>query len=88
MGGHITGVAIEQYPNAYDGAMPMCGVMGDNTGPFKNLGAGLNAVIALLNRYFSRVGGPIGILGQEREGARLGAGESRRRSRARDDCLL
>lgn len=29
MGGHITGVAIEQYPNAYDGAMPMCGVMGD-----------------------------------------------------------
>ena len=30
MGGHITGVAIEQYRNAYDGAMPMCGVMGDN----------------------------------------------------------
>ncbi len=30
MGGHITGVAIEQYPRAYVGAMPMCGVMGDN----------------------------------------------------------
>ncbi len=29
MGGHITGVAIEQYPNVYDGAMPVCGVMGD-----------------------------------------------------------
>jgi pimeloyl-ACP methyl ester carboxylesterase len=29
MGGHITGVAIEQYPEAYAGAMPMCGVMGD-----------------------------------------------------------
>ena len=29
MGGHITGVAIEQYPNTYDGAMPVCGVMGD-----------------------------------------------------------
>ena len=29
MGGHITGVAIEQYPNVYDGAGPMCGVMGD-----------------------------------------------------------
>jgi pimeloyl-ACP methyl ester carboxylesterase len=29
MGGHITGVAVEQYPNAYDGALPMCGVMGD-----------------------------------------------------------
>lgn len=30
MGGHITGVAIEQWPNAYAGALPMCGVMGDN----------------------------------------------------------
>ncbi|WP_226580422.1 alpha/beta fold hydrolase [Halobacillus litoralis] len=30
MGGHITGVLAEQYQNAYDGAMPMCGVMGDN----------------------------------------------------------
>jgi pimeloyl-ACP methyl ester carboxylesterase len=29
MGGHITGVAIEQYPEAYAGALPMCGVMGD-----------------------------------------------------------
>jgi len=30
MGGHIVGVAIEQYPSAYVGALPMCGVMGDN----------------------------------------------------------
>ena len=29
MGGHITGVAIEQWPKTYDGAMPICGVMGD-----------------------------------------------------------
>jgi pimeloyl-ACP methyl ester carboxylesterase len=29
MGGHITGVASEQYRNVYDGALPMCGVMGD-----------------------------------------------------------
>jgi pimeloyl-ACP methyl ester carboxylesterase len=29
MGGHITAVAIEQYPQTYDGAMPICGVMGD-----------------------------------------------------------
>ncbi|MBA1149438.1 prolyl oligopeptidase family serine peptidase [Ectothiorhodospiraceae bacterium WFHF3C12] len=29
MGGHITGATIEQYPKAYDGALPMCGVMGD-----------------------------------------------------------
>jgi alpha-beta hydrolase superfamily lysophospholipase len=26
MGGHITGVSIEQYPKVYDGALPMCGV--------------------------------------------------------------
>jgi pimeloyl-ACP methyl ester carboxylesterase len=29
MGGHITAVSIEQYPNTYDGAMPFCGVLGD-----------------------------------------------------------
>ena len=30
LGGHVTGVAIEQWPNAFDGAMPICGVMGAN----------------------------------------------------------
>lgn len=30
MGGHVTGVAIEQWPNMFAGALPMCGVMGDN----------------------------------------------------------
>ncbi|MGH8176337.1 MAG: alpha/beta hydrolase family protein [Steroidobacter sp.] len=30
MGGHVTGVAIEQWPKAFDGALPMCGVMGDS----------------------------------------------------------
>ncbi|MDX1450182.1 MAG: hypothetical protein R3246_14095, partial [Acidimicrobiia bacterium] len=29
MGGHITAVSIEQYRNAYVGAMPVCGVLGD-----------------------------------------------------------
>jgi pimeloyl-ACP methyl ester carboxylesterase len=29
MGGQITAVVIEQWPNSYDGAMPMCGVMAD-----------------------------------------------------------
>lgn len=29
MGGHITAVLIEQFPKAYDGAMPICGVVGD-----------------------------------------------------------
>lgn len=29
MGGHITGVSIEQYRNFYGGALPICGVLGD-----------------------------------------------------------
>ena len=29
MGGHITGVSIEEHHRLYDGAMPICGVMGD-----------------------------------------------------------
>ncbi|WP_230858969.1 alpha/beta hydrolase family protein [Actinoplanes aureus] len=29
MGGHITAVAIEEYPRAFAGAMPTCGVLGD-----------------------------------------------------------
>jgi pimeloyl-ACP methyl ester carboxylesterase len=29
MGGHIAAAGIERYPNTYDGAMPVCGVLGD-----------------------------------------------------------
>ena len=29
MGGHVTGVVAEQWHKSYDGAMPICGVMGD-----------------------------------------------------------
>ena len=29
MGGHVTGVTIERYRAEYDGALPVCGVMGD-----------------------------------------------------------
>lgn len=29
MGGHITAVAIEQYPRTYDGALAICGALGD-----------------------------------------------------------
>jgi hypothetical protein len=29
MGGHITAASIEKWPNLYDGAMPICGVVGD-----------------------------------------------------------
>jgi hypothetical protein len=29
MGGHVTGVVVEQWPESYDGAMPVCGVLGD-----------------------------------------------------------
>ncbi|MGV9807737.1 hypothetical protein [Micromonospora chersina] len=30
MGGHIIGRSLEQYPGYYDGALPMCGVLGDH----------------------------------------------------------
>lgn len=33
MGGHVTGRSLEEYPQFYDGALPMCGVLGD-TGLF------------------------------------------------------
>lgn len=29
MGGHVTAVAIEKFPRAFAGAMPVCGVLGD-----------------------------------------------------------
>jgi pimeloyl-ACP methyl ester carboxylesterase len=29
MGGYVVGRSVEQYPNFYDGALPMCGVLGD-----------------------------------------------------------
>jgi pimeloyl-ACP methyl ester carboxylesterase len=29
MGGHVTGIVAEQWPQSYDGAMPICGVLGD-----------------------------------------------------------
>lgn len=30
MGGHVTGLVAEQWPQSYDGAMPICGVLGDH----------------------------------------------------------
>lgn len=30
MGGHVIARSLEQYPAAYDGALPMCGVLGDH----------------------------------------------------------
>ena len=29
MGGHVIGRSLEQYPGFYDGALPLCGVLGD-----------------------------------------------------------
>jgi pimeloyl-ACP methyl ester carboxylesterase len=29
MGGHVTAASIERYPRYYDGALPVCGVLGD-----------------------------------------------------------
>ncbi|MGC4749789.1 hypothetical protein ACLQ28_29640 [Micromonospora sp. DT201] len=31
MGGYVIGRSLEQYPGSYDGALPMCGVLGDQT---------------------------------------------------------
>ncbi|MET7668077.1 hypothetical protein [Micromonospora luteifusca] len=31
MGGYVIGRSLEQYPGHYDGALPMCGVLGDQT---------------------------------------------------------
>ncbi len=28
MGGHVTARSVTQYPDAYDGALPLCGVVG------------------------------------------------------------
>lgn len=30
MGAHVAAASVEQYPDAYDGAMPICGVVGDH----------------------------------------------------------
>ncbi len=30
MGGHVIGRSLEEYPHLYDGALPMCGVLGDH----------------------------------------------------------
>lgn len=30
MGGHVIGRSVEEYPHFYAGALPMCGVLGDN----------------------------------------------------------
>ena len=30
MGGHVVGHMVEKWPNAFAGALPLCGVMGDN----------------------------------------------------------
>ncbi|GHH40708.1 alpha/beta hydrolase family protein [Lentzea cavernae] len=30
MGGHVIGRSLEQFPGFYDGALPMCGVLGDH----------------------------------------------------------
>ncbi len=36
MGGHITVATIERYPDAYDGALPMCGPLGSTIDFFNN----------------------------------------------------
>jgi len=48
MGGHITARSITEYPDAYDGAMPMCGVVGGGVEQFS-----YSLDWALLGNYFT-----------------------------------
>ncbi|MFP4452342.1 MAG: carboxylesterase family protein [Desulfobacterales bacterium] len=48
MGGHITARSVTEYPDAYDGAMPMCGVVG---GAIEQFSSSLDWT--LLANYFS-----------------------------------
>lgn len=48
MGGHITARSITEYPDAYDGAMPMCGVLGGGVEQFS-----YSLDWALLGNYFA-----------------------------------
>lgn len=48
MGGHITARSVTEYPDAYDGAMPMCGVTGGGIEQFS-----YSLDWALLANYFS-----------------------------------
>jgi pimeloyl-ACP methyl ester carboxylesterase len=48
MGGHITARSVTEYPDAYDGAMPMCGVVGGDIEQFSS-----SLDWTLLANYFS-----------------------------------
>ena len=48
MGGHVTARSVTQYPDAYDGALPMCGVVGGAQEQFS-----FSADMAFLANYFS-----------------------------------
>ncbi|MCF8111101.1 MAG: carboxylesterase family protein [Desulfobacteraceae bacterium] len=50
MGGHITARSVTEYPDAYDGAMPMCGVVG---GAIEQFSSSLDWT--LLANYFSEL---------------------------------
>jgi len=42
LGGHVTAVSIEQYPQSYDAALPICGVLAD----YEHYDAGLDLIAA------------------------------------------
>jgi pimeloyl-ACP methyl ester carboxylesterase len=53
MGGHVTGIVAEQWPESYDGAMPVCGVLGDYTlfDYFLDFNVGAQAVSGVGKQY-------------------------------------
>ncbi|MBN1662664.1 MAG: carboxylesterase family protein [Deltaproteobacteria bacterium] len=55
MGGHVTARSVTQYPEAYNGALPMCGVVGGAQEQFSH-----SMDMALLANYFSGLNYNIG----------------------------
>ena len=62
MGGHITARSVTEYPNAYDGAMPMCGVVGGGIEQFSH-----SLDWALLASYFAELNFAMPFDGSEAE---------------------
>jgi pimeloyl-ACP methyl ester carboxylesterase len=62
MGGHITARSVTEYPDAYDGAMPMCGVVGGDIEQFSS-----SLDWTLLANYFSGLNFEMPFTAEEKE---------------------
>jgi pimeloyl-ACP methyl ester carboxylesterase len=58
MGGHLTMISIESYPNRYDGALPLCGLLEPTTWAIERSGA----MLAAFHYYYpGLLPGPVGV---------------------------